>query len=147
MQVILLQDVKGLGKEGDVVKAKDGYARNYLIPRKIATLFTPGAVRALEAKKKKAAQRSEKERVKAKGLAKTISQLSLTISMESGVDDALFGSVTPDAISRALKQEGIDIDKKNIAIIDPIKKLGIYNVEVELYPEVKETLRVWVVKK
>ena len=147
MQVILLQDVKGLGKEGDVVKAKDGYARNYLIPRKIAALYTPGAVRALEVKRKKALQAAEKEREKAKGLAKTISQLSLTIPMESGVDDALFGSVTTDAISRALKQEGVDIDKKNITITDPIKKLGIYNVGVELHPEVKETLRIWVVKK
>ena len=147
MQVILLQDVKGLGKEGDVVKAKDGYARNYLIPRKIAALYTPGAVRALEVKRKKALQAAEKEREKAKGLAKTISQLSLTIPMESGIDDALFGSVTTDAISRALKQEGVDIDKKNITITDPIKKLGIYNVGVELHPEVKETLRIWVVKK
>lgn len=147
MQVILLQDVKGLGKEGDVVRAKDGHARNYLIPRKTAALYTPGAVRALEVKRKKALQGAEKEREKAKGLAKTISQLSLTISMESGIDDALFGSVTPDAISRALKQEGADIDKKNITITGPIKKLGIYNVEVELHPEVKETLRIWVVKK
>ena len=147
MQIILLQDVKGLGKEGDVVKAKDGHARNYLIPKNIAALYTPGALRALEAKKKKALKGAEKEHGKAKGFAKAISQLSLTIPMESGVDDALFGSVTTDAISRALKQEGVDIDKKNITISDPIKKLGIYNVEVQLHPEVKETLRVWVVKK
>ena len=147
MELILLQDVKALGKEGSTVKVKDGYARNYLIPKKLAVLSTPGAVKALERKKKKAALETEKAKKASEELAKTLSQLSLTISMESGSEDKLFGSVTSDTIFHALQQEGIQIDKKSITIKDPINKLGIYNVEVKLHPEVKQDLRIWVVKK
>lgn len=147
MEVILLQDIEKLGKEGDTVKVKDGYARNYLIPRKLGMLYAPGAVKALMAKKKKASQIAEKEKEKAKELAKTISQLSLTISMESGADDALFGSVTPEAVAHALEEEGIHVNKKNIIFKEPIKKLGIYSVQVKVYSEVMENLRLWVVKR
>jgi len=147
MEVILLQDIEKLGKEGDTVKVKDGYARNYLIPRKLGMLYAPGAVKAMMAKKKKASQIAEKEKEKAKELAKTISQLSLTISMESGADDALFGSVTPEAVAHALEEEGIHVNKKNITFKEPIKKLGIYSVQVKVYSEVMENLRLWVVKR
>lgn len=147
MEIVLLQDVKSLGKEGDAVKVKDGYARNFLIPKKLATPCTAGAMKILEAKRKKIARQAEKEKNKLKELAKSLSQISLTIPMKSGVDDILFGSITPDTIFHALQQEDIHVDKKSIIIKDPIRKLGIYNVEVKLHPEVKENLRVWVVKK
>lgn len=147
MEVILLKDVKSLGKENNTVKVKDGYARNYLIPRKLAMSYSASAVKIIEAKKKKAELKVEKEKKAAQDLAKTISQLSLTIPMESGVNDTLFGSITPEVISHALRQENIQIDKKNIIIKEPIRKLGIYNIEVKIHPEVKESLRVWIVKK
>ena len=147
MEVILLQDIKGLGKVGDTVKAKDGYARNYLIPKKLAQSYAPGAVKALEEKRKKEERGLEKEKEKAIELAKTISKLSLTIPMEAGANDTLFGSVTPDRIFHALREEGLNLDKKSIILKDPIRKLGIYNAEVSLHSEIKENLRIWVVKK
>jgi len=147
MEVILLQDVEGLGKEGDSIKTKDGYARNYLIPKKLAAFASPAALKALEVKKKKKADGEKKEIERLKVLAEKISQLSITIPVESGVNDVLFGSVTSESISHAIREEGIEIDKKNITVNEPIKKLGIYNAEARLHPEIKATLRIWVVKK
>ena len=147
MEVILLHNVKALGVEGATVKVKDGYARNYLFPRKLAVPHNAGTVKLFEAKKRKIAKVAKKTKIAAEELAQKISQLSLTITVESGVNDALFGSVTPDTICHALKQEGVQVDKGNIILAEPIKKLGIYNIDVKLYPEVNATLRVWVVKK
>ena len=147
MEIILLEDVKALGKEGDTVKVKDGYARNYLIPRRLGMLSTAGAVKVLEAKRKKTSLGREKEKKAAQALAEKLSQISLTIPMESGMEDKLFGSVTPETIFHALQQEDVQVDKKTIFIEEPIRKLGIYNIEVRLYPEVKSALRVWIVKK
>lgn len=147
MQVILLKNVKKIGAEGATVKVKDGYARNYLIPNKLAVLYTAGAVKLFEAKRKKAEALSKREKERSVELAKKISKLSLTISVESGLEDKLFGSVTSETISHALEQEGVDVGKKNISLAEPIQKLGIYNVEISLHPEVKQTLRIWVVKK
>ena len=147
MEIILLQDIKTLGKEGDTVKVKDGYARNYLIPGRLGMLCTAGTVKILEAKRKRASKEREKEKKTAQALAEKLSQISLTIPMESGMEDKLFGTVTQEAILHALHEEGIQVDKKAIFIEEPIRKLGIYNIEVRLYPEVKSTLRLWIVKK
>jgi large subunit ribosomal protein L9 len=147
MEIILLQDVKALGKEGDTVKVKDGYARNYLIPRRLGMPSTEEAVKVLEAKKKKASKEREKEKGAARELAKKLSELSLTIPVESGMEDKLFGTVTQETISHALREEDVRVDKKSIFIKEPIKKLGVYNIEVKLYPEIKGNLRVWIVKK
>jgi len=147
MKVILLENIDKLGREGETVKVKDGYARNYLIPAKIACPVTPGALKILESKRKKAMQEAEREKKTAGELAKTINQLSLTIPAESGLDDMLFGSVTPDTIFHALEQEGIHVDKKSVEIEKPIRKLGVYKVGVTLHSEVKADLRIWVVKK
>ena len=147
MEVILLKDIKTLGKEGDAVKVKEGYARNYLIPNKLALPSTKGALRVVEAKKKKREKEKENEKKIAGELAKKISQVSLTISVESGVNDTLFGSVTNDTIFYALKDVGISVDKKDIIIKEPIRKLGVYTLEVKLHSEVKGSLRIWVVKK
>ncbi len=154
MEVILLQDVKKIGNAGVVVKVKDGYARNYLIPNKLATPATAGAIKAFEAKKKKVTRDEEKNKKAALITAETLSKMSLTITVESGLNDVLFGSVTSESILHALRQEGlpagkagVQMDKTNIIIKEPIKKLGIYNIEVRLHPEVKQEIRVWVVKK
>jgi len=147
MEVILLQDVKKVGSAGLAVEVKDGYARNYLIPNKLAVPATAGAIKVLEAKKKKVTRDEEKNKKSAVLTAETLSKISLTITSESGVNDVLFGSVTSESILQALRQEGIELDKTNIIIKEPIRKLGIYNIEVKLHPEVKQEIRVWVVKK
>ncbi len=147
MEVILLRDVDKVGKEGQTVKVKDGYARNYLFPKKLAIRCTKSALKILETKRKKKEKDAEKAKLAATELAGVISKISLTIPVESGVNDTLFGSVTADTILHALQQEGVRIDKKCIFIKEPIKKLGIYNIEIRLHPEVKENLRIWVVKK
>ncbi len=147
MEVILLKNLDKVGAEGEVIRVKDGYARNYLIPKKLAVICTKEALKNLELKRKKKALLAEKEKRSAQELAKRIASISLTIPVESGAGEKLFGSVTAEMIFHALQQEGVDIDKRNINIKDPISQLGIYSVEVKLHPEVKENLRIWVVKK
>ncbi len=147
MEVVLLQDVEKLGKEGEIVKIKDGYGRNYLIPRKLATPSSTQALKILELKKKRRILEEEKSKSSAKSISEKISSLSCTISVESGLEDKIFGTVTPEMIRNALMQEGLNIDKKHILIEEPIKKLGVYQVKIKLHPEVIASLRIWVVKK
>jgi len=147
MEVILLQDVESLGKEGDIVKVKDGFARNFLIPQKIAAPSSSQAVRMIEARKRKRVFDEEKTKRDAEELAKKVSLLSCTIAVESGVDDKIFGTVTPEMVRNAIRQEGIEIDKKQIIISEPIKKLGVYQIEIKLHPEITTSIRIWVVKK
>ncbi|MCK4462684.1 MAG: 50S ribosomal protein L9 [Candidatus Omnitrophica bacterium] len=147
MEVILLQDVEKLGREGEVVKIKDGYGRNYLIPRKLAILSSAQALKILEVKKKRRIREEEKSKSAAKSISEKISSLSCTISVESGLDDKIFGTVTPEMIRNALMQEELNIDKKHILIEEPVKKLGVYQVKIKVHPEVIASLRIWVVKK
>jgi large subunit ribosomal protein L9 len=147
MKVILLEDVDKLGKMGDVIAVREGYARNYLIPQKKAKEATPGNMKILEALKKKKALEEEARLKEAGALADKISGLSITIDEEAGEEEKLFGSVTSDRISKALEAEGISIDKKEILLDEPIKKLGVYQVAVKIHPDVKANLRVWVVKR
>ena len=147
MKVILLETIDRLGHSGDVVVVKEGYARNFLIPNKKARPATPGNMKALDAVKKKEAAATAKDLEGARALANRISNISLTISAEAGDEDKLFGSITADAVSDELKGEGVEIDKKDIIIEEPIKKLGVYQVTVKVHPEVKASLRLWIVKK
>ena len=147
MKVILTENIERLGKIGDVVSVKEGYARNYLIPNKKAREATPGNMKVLDVLKKKQAQADAKNAAAARALADRISALSLTITAEAGEEEKLFGSVSNEAIAEALAEEGITIDKRDILLDEPIKKLGVYQVTVKIHPEVKAGLRVWVVKK
>ncbi len=147
MQVILLENIERLGKLGDIITVKKGYARNYLIPRNKAKPATPGNMKILETLKKKAALLDKARLEEVKVLSDKISTLSLTISAPAGEEEKLFGSVSNDMIADALKEEGINIDKRDIILDEPIKKLGVYQVVVKVHPEVKASLRVWVVKK
>ena len=147
MKVILLENVDRLGKSGELVSVKEGYARNFLIPNKKAKLATPGNMKVLEVIKKKEAAELAKEVEVARALANRIANLSLTIGVQAGDEEKLFGSVTADSIADSLKDEGITIDKKEIVIEEPIKKLGVYQVTVKVHPEVKASLRLWIVKK
>ena len=147
MKVILTKDVQTLGIVGDEMEVKDGYARNYLIPKGLAMEATEGVLRLLEQKKKKRQRLEEKIKEEYEELAERIKNTSCTIPVETGEEDKIFGSVTSEMIAQVLQQEGIEIDKKKIVIIDPIKSLGVYSVDIKLHPEVKTQARVWVVKK
>ncbi|MFA6079816.1 MAG: 50S ribosomal protein L9 [Candidatus Omnitrophota bacterium] len=147
MKLILIQDVDKLGRAGDIINVKEGYARNFLLPHNKAKAATPGNMKLLDARKKKEAIEEERKAEAARALANRLANISLTISMEAGEEDKLFGSVTCDMISSSLKDEGIEIDKKDIIIEESIKKLGVYQVAVKIHPVVKASLKVWIVKK
>lgn len=147
MKIILLEAIERLGKAGEVISVKEGYARNYLIPNNKAKIATSGNIKTLEGLKKKQAAEDSRKLEEARTLAKKIEGLSLTISAQVGEEEKLFGSVSNDMISEALAVEGVNIDKKDIVLEEPIKKLGVYQASVKIHPDVKANLRVWVVKK
>ena len=146
MKIILLSDIKELGKMGDVVNVKEGYARNYLIPKKMVKEATPGNMKTLEDILKKRAAAEAKLLADANILAEKISALSITIPAPAGEEDKLFGSISSDMISEALSGEGLKIDKRDIDTGEQIKKLGAYEVSVKVHPNVKATLKVLVIK-
>lgn len=147
MKVILLQNVDRLGKIGDIVNVKEGFARNFLIPQKKASIATDGNVKLQESLKKKKAVEEQKILAAAKALAEKMGGMSLTIHAQSGEEEKLFGSVSNDMIAKALADEGVTVDKKDVILDEPIKKLGVFQVTVKVHPEVKANLRVWVVKQ
>ncbi len=147
MKIILTQNVDKLGNAGDVVTVKEGFARNFLLPNNKARIATAGNMKLLDAQKKKEAADDARKVEAAQALANRLANLSLTISQEAGEEDKLFGSVTNDTISERLKEEGIEIDKKNIIIEEQIKKLGVYQIGAKIHPQVKATIKVWIVKK
>lgn len=145
MVVILLKDVKGTGKAGEVVKVSDGYARNLLLPKGLAKEATEGNVRNLEKQKAIAAEKLEAQKEAAKKQAEEISKITVVIKSKGGENGKLFGSITSKDIAEALeKQEKIKIDKKKIELASPIKQTGDTQVTVKLFPEVSATLKVTV---
>jgi large subunit ribosomal protein L9 len=147
MKIILRQDFEQLGRIGDVVDVKDGYARNYLIPRNIAYQATPGGIKMLEEEKKQHSRRQEKEKTAAERLAAQLEKVSVTIQMKVGEDEKLFGSVTSQMISDVLQEKGITLDKRHIELEEPIKALGIYEVPARLAAGVHGIVKVWVVRE
>ena len=146
MEVILRKDHEKLGPVGTKVVVKDGYARNYLIPRGIVYEATAGALRALDEEKKQGERRSSKELKSSEHLSQELEKVSITIQMKVGEDEKLFGSVTSQMIADSLKEKGFEIDKRIIDLEEPIKALGIYNVNVKLHPSVIGKVKVWVVR-
>ena len=147
MEVILIKDVDKIGRAGAVVKVKDGFARNLLLPKKLAIEVTPGNLKKLEQEKQKILQESEKIKQEALTLKERLDKLSLTISATAQDEKSLYGSVTAQDISSALKEEGIEIEKSLIILDEPIKSLGVYEVSVKLHSEVPAKVKVWIVKK
>lgn len=147
MQVILREDVPNLGKAGDVMEVRDGYGRNFLLPRKKAVMANPGNMQELEHHKRVVAALTAKRKKGAEELAGQMAKVSLTIGRESGEEDKLFGSVTTKDVADALRSEGYTIDRHDIVLEAPIKQLGVFDVPVKLHPEVTATVKVWVVKK
>lgn len=143
MKVILLKDVKGLGKEGDLVNAKDGYARNFLFPKNLAVEANASNLKKLEEKKAIEDARIEKEKKEALELKDKIEKTTIKIGAKGGTGGRLFGSITSADIAQELKKQyKINIDKKKIDLKENIKTTGITEVEIKLYPEISATLKV-----
>ncbi len=147
MKIVLVKSVDRLGKAGEIVTVKDGYARNYLLPQGLALPATSGGVARFEQEKKAEAQREVKRVREAEELANRLALVSITAAVQAGEDDKLFGSVTGQDISELLAKEGYDIDKRKILLEEPIKALGVYTVPVKLHKEVTAEVKVWVVRQ
>jgi len=147
MEVILSKDVDRVGRAGQVLKVKDGYARNFLFPNNLAVPMTSANMQRLEQEKKAKAVQAEKDRKEAEALGDKLAALSLTIPVLVQEDETFFGSIAAHDISRALQEEGFEIDKNLIILEEPIKKLGIYEVPVKVHPEVIAKVKIWIVKK
>lgn len=147
MKIILLKDVDRLGKRGDKIEVAKGYGRNYLIPKGLALTLTTGNLKKFEHEEKKLRYAMEKTKREAGHLKEKLKKLSLTIAVQAGEDDKLFGAVTNMDIEQALSREGYNIDRKKIKLEEPIKELGVYTIKMALHPEVEAELKLWVVSK
>ncbi|RPI75710.1 MAG: 50S ribosomal protein L9 [Ignavibacteriales bacterium] len=147
MKVILRQNYESLGSVGDVVDVKDGFALNYLLPRKIAYTALKGNIAALEEEKKNFNKKTEQELKAAETLAGELEKVSVTIPVQVGEEDKIFGTVTTQMIADSLKEKGYEIDRRKIEIPESIKSLGIYGVNVKLHSNVEAKIKVWVVRE
>ncbi len=147
MEVILKQDVDRIGKAGAVLKVKDGFARNFLLPNGLAVPLTPANLKKVEDEKKKKLFLNEKAIKMAQELRDKLANLSFTIQVLTQETDKMYGSITSQEIYNSLKEEGFEIEKNAIVLDEPIKALGIYEIPVKLHPDVPAKVKIWVVKK
>jgi len=147
MKVILREDVKDVGHIGEMLTVKDGYARNFLIPKGLALEANTKNIKALEHEKRKIQEVVRKAKSGAEDLSSKISATTITIRAKVGEEEKLFGSVTAMDLAEALKKEGLDIDRKKIILEEPIKRLGNYTVSVKVHPEVSAQFTVQVVSE
>jgi large subunit ribosomal protein L9 len=147
MQVILKQKIQGLGDRGDVVKVKEGYARNFLFPKGLALISTPSQRRVLDEESRLHVVRDVKLKQNVQALAEKMKGLSCTLVVQAGEEDKLYGSVTGHDIAKAISDQGFAIDHKQVVLEEPIKKLGVYSVSVRLHREVEVPVKIWVVKE
>ncbi|MBT3286090.1 MAG: 50S ribosomal protein L9 [Victivallales bacterium] len=146
VELILLEDVKDLGRIGDQVRVANGFARNFLLPRKLGIAVTKGNMRRLEARKLGLQQEHEERVAVAQALAEKIASTSVTITAEAGEEDKLYGSVTPQQVAEAMAEQGVTIDRHSVVLEEPIRQLGVYEVDVNLHSEVQAKVKVWVVR-
>ena len=146
VSLILLDDVEHLGLAGDEVRVAPGYARHYLIPKKLAAKATPGTLRLIESRKAAIAARRAADLAKAKELAEKLATVEISIAMQATEDDQLFGSVTPRRVAEELNAQGYAIEHSRVIIDPPIKMLGNFEAEVKLHSEVTAAVKVWVVR-
>lgn len=147
IEVLLMSDVRDLGDEGDVVTVADGYARNYLFPKKLGAVVTEATRRQL-AKIRETREAERKEQLAVAGeKAKKLSGVSCTIAVKTDDEDKMYGSVTAVDIAEALKAQGVEVDKHDLVLDKPIKELGVFDVNVKLDKEVEAAVKVWVVEE
>lgn len=147
MEIILRADVQHLGKVGEVVKVKDGYARNYLLPKGLAYPATEANKKKIAYEGERVAKQLAAEKTAAEGEATKLTDVHLTFEVKVGEEEKLYGSVTASDIQRKLEELGIHVDKRKIDLPEPIRELGEFNVGIKIHPEVRPTVRVTVVKE
>lgn len=147
MLVVLRENVENLGRIGDVVKVSEGFARNFLLPRKLVVSADENNIKQIEAAKRSLEKRRAAQRADAEQVAKKLAEFSCNISRKVGESDKLFGSVSPMDIADALKAAGFQVERRMIQMPHPIKSLGVHTVNVRLEPEVSAPLKVWVIKE
>lgn len=147
MKVILRKNTEGLGEIGKVVDVRDGYARNYLIPQKVAYPYSPGYLKMIENEKRAYQAKANREIHDAETLAGKLNAVEITIEVQAGEEDKLFGSVTSQMVADKLVEQGIEVDRRRIELAEPIKMLGDYKVPVKLHQQVSAEVSVHVVKK
>jgi len=144
MQIILREDIQNLGRPGDVVKVRDGYARNFLLPRNLAIEANPKSIRAFEHQKRLALLRREAKKTEALKIKDRLEALRINLTARAGEEGKLFGSVTNIDIERALREQNIEVERRKIMLAEPIKQLGEYQVPVKIDPEVEAVLKITV---
>jgi len=142
MKVILIDEIRGLGTRGDVVNVKDGYARNYLLPKNLAREATPGNLKSIEQERKKWSLLAQKEKEVAAQAAESVKGTKVVVQKRVGENGQLFGSVTSNEIADALNAKGLNVDKRRIELAHPIKSLGTHDVEVRLHRDVSTQIQV-----
>jgi large subunit ribosomal protein L9 len=147
MQVILRDRLEHLGNAGDVVDVKPGYARNYLIPKGLAYEATAANVRRMEAERAAQSRQEAETLSEARKRAKVIEAVSLTFNARAGQEGKLFGSITSADIAERMAEQGIEIDRRQIELEEPIKSLGVHSVAVRLHPQVHPEIKVWVIQE
>ena len=146
MRIILLQDHKGLGSAGDQQDVKDGYARNYLIPRGIALKADKNSLKRFQEMARLKELKKDRALKKSKELAEKLRSLSLTVPVQVGEEDRVFGAVTSLEIAQQLKDKGYEIDKRQIMLEEPIKSLGVFEILIKLHSEITTSVKLWVIK-
>lgn len=147
MQIILQEDVEKVGTRGQLVEVAEGYARNFLLPKKLALEATPGNLKRLEKMRAAFAKKTAVEKDSAQKLAELLAGVSLTLSRKAGENDQLFGSVTSGDISEALAGQGYNVEKRKIVLADPIKLIGEYDIPVKLHREITTNVKLTVKKE
>ncbi len=146
VKLVLLEDVEDLGYAGDTVNVASGYARNYLLPRKLAVKASPSALKQVAARREKIEAQRKIELDKAQSLATRLANIEITIPMQAGDDSQLFGSVTSHMVAEELAKQNIEVEHRRIVLEAPIKELGAFTVSVKLHKDVNASLKVWVVR-
>ena len=147
MELLLIKNVPDVGKKGDVVRVRDGFGRNFLLPKKLAMLATRENQAFFEDQKARSAARKTKEKEEAEKKAKELTNLQVTLEVKAGEGDKLYGSIGAEDIRQALIQKGYQFEKKQVRLRDALKTLGTHHVELEIYPQVKTRLTVELIKQ
>lgn len=147
MKVILTENVKSLGQIGDIVEVKRGHARNYLMPEKLAVEANPRNVKAIDHQRRLLSQKMSKQLSDSKKFAEELDTVSLTLSKKAGEQNKLFGSVTDMDIEKALNEKGYPVTRKMIQLDEPIKTLGVYNINLKIHPETDTKIKLWIIKE
>jgi len=146
VRVILIKDFENLGKTGDTIEVKSGYARNYLVPQGIALIANSAGLKKIQEQVRLKELRNKKTLQKARELAEKLNSISLTVPVQVGEEDRVFGAVTSQMVADQLKEKGYEIDKRHIQLDEPIKALGIFEIPVKILQDVTATVKLWVIK-